>query len=67
MICHHQKMEKEALILGSLRRLKRQLDKETDKGGVMTAMVKDLVDLEEAEIRMKLGLCGAVVGRGGDP
>ena len=36
----------------------------------MTAMVKCLVDLEEAAIRrdtmrMRLGLCGAVVGRGG--
>ena len=63
-------MEKEALILGSPRRLRRQLYEGTEKGGVMTPMVKDLVDLEEAEIkreamRMRLGLCGALVVRGG--
>ena len=69
-IHRHQQMEKEALILGSPRRLRGQLDQGTEKGGVMTAMVKDLVDLEEAAIRreamrMRLGLSGAVVGRGG--
>ena len=36
----------------------------------MISMVKDLVNLEETEIRreamrLRLGLCGAVVGRGG--
>ena len=36
----------------------------------MTAMVKNLVNLEEAEIRreamrIRLGLCGTVAGRGG--
>ena len=64
-------MEKEALILGSLRSLRGELDEGTEKGIIMTAMVKDLVDLEEAAIRrkamrMRLGLCGALVGRGGD-
>ena len=43
-------MKKESLILGSLRHLRGQLDEGTEKGGVMTAMVKDLVDLEEAAI-----------------
>ena len=45
MIRHHQQMEKEALILGSPHRLRGQLDEGTEKGGVMTAVVKDLVDL----------------------
>ena len=70
MIRRHQQMEKEALILGRPRLLGGQLDEGTDKGGVMTAMVKDLVNLEAAAIRreamrMRLGLRGAVVGRGG--
>ena len=63
-------MEKEAPILGSPLCLRGKLDKRTEKGGVMTAMVKDLVDIEETVIRKevmrtRLGLSGAVVGRGG--
>ena len=62
-------MEKEALILGIPSRLRGQLDEGTEKGGVMKVMVKDLVDIEDAEIRrkvmgMRLGLRGALVGRG---
>ena len=69
MIRHHQKMEKEAFILDSLCRLRAQLDEGTEKGGVMTSMVKDLADLEEATIRREamrttLGPRAAVVGRG---
>ena len=68
MIRCHQQMEKEALILGIPRSLRGQLDEGADKGGVMTEMVKDLVDIEGTEIRrettmMRMGLCGAVVGR----
>ena len=51
-------------------RLRAQLFEGTEKGRFMTAMVKDLVYLEEASIRreammMRLGLSGAVVGKGG--
>ena len=45
MIFRHPKMEKGALILGSSHRLRGELGEGMDKGGVMTAMVKDLVDL----------------------
>ena len=70
MIRRHQKMEKESLILGSPRRLRGEIHEGTEKDRVMTEMVKDLVDLEETAImreamRMRLGLRGAVVGRGG--
>ena len=71
MIRCHQKMEKESLILGSPRRLRGKLDEGTEKGRVMKAMVKDLVNIEEEEIsreemRVRLGLCGEVAVRGGD-
>ena len=67
----HQKIDKEDLILVSLSHLRRKLDEVTEKGGVMTEMVKYLLDIEEAVIMRKammvrLGLHGAVVGRGGD-
>ena len=63
-------MEKEALILGSPHLLRGKLDNGTEKGAVMTVMVKDLFDLEEAvirreEMRMRLGLRATVVGIGG--
>ena len=50
--------------------MRGKLDEGTDKGRVMKVMVRDLVDLEEAEIireamKMRLGLRGKVVGRGG--
>ena len=45
MICRHQQMEKEALILSSPRRVREELDEGTEKGIVMTAMMKDLVDI----------------------
>ena len=44
-------MEKEALVLGIHHRLRGKLDEGMDKGGVMTAMVKDLINIEEAAIR----------------
>ena len=55
--------------MGSPCRLRGQLDEGTEKGGVIISMVKDMVYLDEAEIRreatgMRLGLCGAIVGRG---
>ena len=50
VIRRHQQIEKEALILDSPCRLRGKLDKGTEKGGVMTAMVKDPVDLEETSI-----------------
>ena len=69
MIRCHQQMETEALILGNPRRLGGEIDEGTEKYGIMTAMVKDLVDLEEAALRreamrMRLVLCSALVGRG---
>ena len=50
--------------------MRGKLDEGTEKGGVMTAMVKYLVDLEEKSIRreamrIRMDLRGAVVGRGG--
>ena len=50
--------------------MRAQLDEGADKGRVMAVMVKDLVNIEEVlirreSIRMRLGLRGAVVGRGG--
>ena len=45
--------------------LRGEIDEGTEKGGFITVMVKDLANLEEAAIRMRLGLCGEVVGRGG--
>ena len=56
--------------MGSTLCLRVKLDEGTEKGGVMIAMLKDLVGIYEAEIkreamRMRLGLRGAVVGRGG--
>ena len=70
MILRHQQMEKEDLMLGIPRRLRGEIHEGTEKDRVMTEMVKDLVDLEETAImreamRMRLGLRGAVVGRGG--
>ena len=57
-------------MLISPRHFRDQLDEGTEKGGVMTAMVKDLVDIEDTEIRReairtRMGLRGALVGRGG--
>ena len=48
--------------------MRRKVDGGTEKGGVMTVMVKDLVDIEETaitreETRTRLGLRGSVVGR----
>ena len=70
MICRHQQMEKEAFILCSPHRCKGKVDEGTGKGVFMTTMVKDLVNIEETAIRretmrMRLGLCGAVLGGGG--
>ena len=50
--------------------MRGEIDEGMEKGGVMTAMLKDLFDLEETAIRREaimtsLGLCGAVAGRGG--
>ena len=45
IILRHQQMEKEDLMLGNPCSLRGGLDEGTEKGGVMTAMVKDLVDL----------------------
>ena len=51
--------------------MRGQLYEGTEKDEFMTAMVKDLVDLEKAAIRkeammMRLGLRGTLVGRLGD-
>ena len=71
MIRRHQQIEKESLILSSPRRVRGKLDEGKEKGRVMTAMMKDLVNIEDSAIRMevmrmRMGLCGEVVGRGGD-
>ena len=69
MICCHQQTEKESVILGSPRCLRGELDEGMEEGRIMTAIVKDLVDLEETAIRrnvtrMRMVLYGVVVGRG---
>ena len=56
--------------MGSTLCLRVKLDEGTEKGGVMIAMLKDLVGIYEAEIkreamRMRLGLRGTLVGRVG--
>ena len=70
MIRRHQKMKKEALIMGSPHHLRGEVYEGKEKGRVMTMLAKDLVNLEEVAIRrevirMRLGLCGAVLGRVG--
>ena len=45
MILCHQQMEKESLILGIPRRLRGKLDEGTEKGRVMIATMKELVDI----------------------
>ena len=70
MICRNQQMDKESLLMCSPRRWRGKLDEGTEKGGFMTEMVKYLVYLEETAIRRdvtrtRLGLRGAVLGRGG--
>ena len=51
-------------------RCRGKVDEGAEKVVVMTTMVKDLVNIEEIAIRretmrMRLGLCCAVLGRGG--